>query len=203
MSLEDLVQFPALFDDAAFEAVLTTWTQKAAGIPAVFDAENGPQMDRTYALFTIMSAEDVTGTNEMFEPEDGDDDVVHKGYYKLEYVRVQVEVIADSNKPGRSAAWYCRRLQAALGSELYKQELFLPNDIGIQNAGNVKRVPLLEDNVRWRSRAMFEAVFNVACNASAVEILPTVSTVRADGELNYATPTDPLTGTLSVTAVSE
>lgn len=193
---ETLVEFPAMFDDEAFERVMTEWAQSSAGIPSIFDAENGPQMDRTYALFTILSAADVTGVCEINEVTD--DGEISRGYYKLEVIKLQVEVISNSDRPGESARVFCRKMQNALGSDLYSENLFLANDIGIQDTGTIKRIPMLEDNVRWKSRAMFEVTFNVACNASAVEILPSVRTVLVEGTLVNGNPVD-LTASQTIT----
>lgn len=194
----DLVEFPALFDLEKFEAVMVEWAHHAARLGGMWDSESGPQLDRPYALFTILTSEDLTGAVEMDEIDEETGDI-KRGYNKLQNIRLQVEVLSDSNKPKESATHYCEKMVTALGSDLYRESLFLPNDIGVGNPTTVRRIPMLEDGTRWRSRAMFEVIMLVACNAYAVEVMPSVSSVLIDGTLVNGNPVD-LTVLQSLTA---
>lgn len=194
----DLVELPALFDLAKFEAVMVEWVHHAARLGGVWDSSNGPQVDRPFALFTILDSEDLTGAVEMDEIDEETGDV-KRGYNKLQNVRLQVDVLSDSTKPNESAQHYCEKLLLALDSSLYRESLFLPNDIGVGSPSTVRRIPLLEDGTRWRSRAMFEVIMLVACNAYAVEVMPSISAVLIDGTLVGGNPVD-LTVSQSLTA---
>ncbi len=139
-------------------------TAATGGLPAIWDTENGPQPDRTpgYVVFSLMSNDDITGVWRI-DDTNADTGNIERGYYKMDTVRVQVTALTDSNQ--------------------YKEQLFLPAGIGLRNTLPTRRIPMLEDGVAWRSKALFEVEFNVASNQGSVENLIPVESVSMVGTL--------------------
>jgi hypothetical protein len=180
--MSDLPLMQPLFDSAAFEAVCVQWAKDSADIEAVWEGEDGPQPDRSYASFSILTLEDLDypTRNDVYNAVT---DKIERGYYKLQAARLQVTVLSDSNKPAQNAHRYAEMMITALWSDQYKQDLFLPNGVGIARTTSTRRLPMLEDGVRWRSKVMFEVEMTVACNQTGVEDVVPIRSVRADGTL--------------------
>lgn len=192
-----LEKFAPLLDFEALEKTLYTWAQKSTGLEVVFaEDENAPQPDRPYIALSIDHIEDVTGRLQIDEVDAGK---VSRTLAALQIVEVTADVWTQSTKPHSCALRYVDSLVSAAFSDSYIEELFNPAGIGCLGNRDGQKVPTLEDDVRWRSRAQCSFRFSVASNLSAAEAFDYIESAALTGTLTGGV-TDPLTAATSVGA---
>ncbi len=194
-----LEKFAPLMDFAALERVLHTWASKSTGLEVVFaEDENAPQPDRPYVALDISTISDVTGRLQIDEYDETSDKVI-RAVASMQLVDVGADVFTQSTKPYENAMRYVDALVTACDSDAYREELFAPASIAYLGVSDAEKVPLLEDDVRWRSRAQARFRFSVASNLSNAESFDYIASVALTGTVTGGV-TDPLTAATSVSA---
>ena len=189
----------SMIDFSEVERILCNWAKRATGMEAVFVEENGPQMDRPFVAFSYLDV-GVIGDDGYIDSDDGAGGV-SRSYYGSRTAVIDVQVYTESNHPKVSARYECERLKFALESDLYLMEVFDADVFAVIDYGATRNLPLLEDNVRFKSRAGFDLTLSLAGNAVAAETYPSITAVALSGTI-YGAVSGALTGSLLVSATA-
>jgi hypothetical protein len=196
-----LMKFAPLTDFDLLERTLYTWANKSTGLEVVWvEDENAPQVDRPHVALDIELISDVTGRLEIEEYDEATDQL-KRSYASMQYVDVVADVFTYSTKPHENAMRFCDALITGLDSSEYKEQLFEPAGMGVLSTGDIQKIPLLEDDLRWRSRAQIQCRFSIASNLADAESLDYIKSAALTGTITGGT-LDPLTAATSVAATS-
>lgn len=196
-----LNKFAPLTDFDLLERTLYTWASKSTGLEVVWvEDEHAPQVDRPYVALDIESISDVTGRLEIEEYDETSDTLV-RSFAAMQYVNLVADVRTNSTKPYENAMRFCDALITALDSSEYKEQLFEPAGMGVLSTGDILKIPLLEDDMRWKSRAQIQCRFSIASNLAGAESLDYINSAALTGTITGGT-IDPLTAATSVAATS-
>lgn len=192
-----LEKFTPLMDYENVERVLYTWANKSTGLECVFaQDENAPQPDRPYVSLDYDVVFDHSGRLQIDEVDDGK---ISRTLAALQLLQVTADVWTQSTKPQENALRYVDSLVTAVAADTYREELFIPNGFGVLNVGDAEKIPMLEDDARWRSRAQVVIRFAVASNLAAAESFDYIESAALTGTITGGV-LDPLTAATSVSA---
>lgn len=176
--------------EGAFKSLI----KEATGLECVWGNSNGVQPDRTYAMLTWLTFDNIgdSGVQEIYE-----DNKVLQNYYSSRTASVDVQVFAESTRAGENAIAYLDAIMVALDLTGAAKKWLDPVDVAISNFTPAARLlDAVEDGGRIVSRAAFTMKLNMAANVASAETPSTIDTVALTGSV---TGSGALTGGLTVT----